>query len=99
MGADGVTRAPRSESACRVCVRYRRCACRPAAAELGPGSVLLWGPLVTLSVISAGNHYIFDVLAGLAVTALGFVAASFRCGALGKGRPKVMSTLGEVGAP
>jgi membrane-associated phospholipid phosphatase len=33
---------------------------------------LLWGPLVTLSVVATGNHYIFDVVAGLVVTAVGF---------------------------
>ena len=36
--------------------------------------VLLWGPLVTLAVIATGNHYVFDIAAGLLVTALGFVA-------------------------
>jgi PAP2 superfamily protein len=35
---------------------------------------LLWGPLVSLSVIATGNHYFFDIAAGLAVTALGFAA-------------------------
>jgi membrane-associated phospholipid phosphatase len=33
---------------------------------------LLWGPLVTLSVLATGNHYVFDVVAGLLVTAAGF---------------------------
>jgi hypothetical protein len=33
---------------------------------------LLWGPLVTLSVVATGNHYVFDIAAGLIVTALGF---------------------------
>jgi membrane-associated phospholipid phosphatase len=35
---------------------------------------LLWGPLVSLSVVATGNHYLFDIAAGLAVTALGFAA-------------------------
>ena len=35
---------------------------------------LLWGPLVTLSVVATGNHYLFDVVAGLLVTAVGFAA-------------------------
>lgn len=35
---------------------------------------LLWGPLVTLSVLAIGNHYVFDVAAGLLVTGLGFWA-------------------------
>jgi membrane-associated phospholipid phosphatase len=33
---------------------------------------LLWGPLVTLAVVATGNHYLFDVVAGLLVTAVGF---------------------------
>jgi hypothetical protein len=36
--------------------------------------VLSWGPLVTLSVIATGNHYLFDVAAGLLVTGVGFSA-------------------------
>jgi hypothetical protein len=35
---------------------------------------LAWGPVVSLSVIATGNHYVFDIAAGLAVTALGFAA-------------------------
>jgi membrane-associated phospholipid phosphatase len=35
---------------------------------------LLWGPLVTVSVVATGNHYLFDIVAGLLVTALGFAA-------------------------
>jgi membrane-associated phospholipid phosphatase len=34
---------------------------------------LLWGPLVSLSVVATGNHYLFDIVAGLLVTALGYV--------------------------
>jgi PAP2 superfamily len=36
---------------------------------------LLWGPLVTLSVVATGNHFVFDAVAGLAVTALGFAVS------------------------
>jgi membrane-associated phospholipid phosphatase len=39
------------------------------------GLALLWGPLVSLSVVATGNHYLFDIGAGLAVTALGFGVA------------------------
>jgi hypothetical protein len=35
---------------------------------------LLWGPVETLSVLATGNHYVFDVAAGLLVTAAGFAA-------------------------
>jgi hypothetical protein len=32
----------------------------------------LWGPLVALAVVATANHYVFDIAAGLLVTALGF---------------------------
>jgi hypothetical protein len=35
---------------------------------------LLWGPLVALAVVATANHYVFDIAAGLLVTALGFAA-------------------------
>jgi membrane-associated phospholipid phosphatase len=37
---------------------------------------LLWGPLVSLSVVATGNHYVFDLAAGLAVTAAGYAIGS-----------------------
>jgi hypothetical protein len=33
---------------------------------------VLWGPLVGLAVVATANHYVFDIAAGLLVTALGF---------------------------
>ena len=36
---------------------------------------VLWGPLVALAVVATANHYVFDIAAGLAVTALGFAAS------------------------
>jgi membrane-associated phospholipid phosphatase len=36
---------------------------------------LLWGPTVALAVVATGNHYVFDVAAGLLVTVVGFGAA------------------------
>jgi membrane-associated phospholipid phosphatase len=33
---------------------------------------LLWGPVVALAVVATGNHYIFDVVAGVAAAALGY---------------------------
>jgi PAP2 superfamily len=36
---------------------------------------LFWGPLVVLAVIATGNHFVFDVIAGLAATAAGFGVA------------------------
>ena len=35
---------------------------------------LAWGPLVTLAVIATGNHFVFDAVAGLIVTAAGYTA-------------------------
>jgi membrane-associated phospholipid phosphatase len=39
---------------------------------------LLWGPLVSLSVVATGNHYLFDIAAGLAVTAAGYAVGRSR---------------------
>jgi hypothetical protein len=35
-------------------------------------AALLWGPLVLLSVVATGNHFVFDALAGLLITAAGY---------------------------
>jgi hypothetical protein len=35
---------------------------------------LLWGPLVSLSVVATGNHYVFDIAAGVLVAVAGFAA-------------------------
>ena len=46
-----------------------------AAALRAPGAkalALLWGPLVSLAVVVTGNHYLFDIAAGLVVTAIGY---------------------------
>jgi membrane-associated phospholipid phosphatase len=46
-----------------------------AAAAKRPATKLLalsWGPAVCLSVVATGNHYIFDIFAGLAVSAIGY---------------------------
>jgi membrane-associated phospholipid phosphatase len=43
---------------------------RPLARALA----LLWGPLVSLSVVATGNHYVFDVAAGVLVALAGFAA-------------------------
>jgi NADH dehydrogenase len=34
-----------------------------------------WGPLVALSTVATANHYVFDVAAGLAITAVGYAIA------------------------
>ena len=38
-------------------------------------AALRWGPLIALSVLATGNHFVLDIAAGLAVTLIGFVAA------------------------
>jgi membrane-associated phospholipid phosphatase len=43
-------------------------------APVARGLALLWGPLVTVSVVATGNHYLFDVATGLLVVAVGFAA-------------------------
>jgi membrane-associated phospholipid phosphatase len=32
----------------------------------------LWGPTVALAVVATGNHYVFDIVAGMAAAALGY---------------------------
>jgi membrane-associated phospholipid phosphatase len=44
---------------------------------------LMWGPIVALSVVATGNHYVFDVVAGLVVTGLGY-AGGRHFGAIGR---------------
>jgi membrane-associated phospholipid phosphatase len=35
---------------------------------------LSWGPLVGLAVVATGNHFLFDVAAGIVATAVGYAA-------------------------
>ena len=47
-----------------------------AAAARRPWTKVLalsWGPIVALSVVATGNHYVFDIAAGLLVSAAGYV--------------------------
>ncbi|WP_028067190.1 phosphatase PAP2 family protein [Solirubrobacter soli] len=37
---------------------------------------LSWGPIVALSTVATANHYVFDVAAGLAITAVGYAVAA-----------------------
>jgi hypothetical protein len=41
---------------------------------------LSWGPLVALSTVATANHYVFDVVAGLAITVVGYAAVTYRPG-------------------
>jgi PAP2 superfamily protein len=38
-------------------------------------AALLWGPLVLLTVVATGNHFVFDAVAGLALTAVGYAVS------------------------
>src|SRR4051794_16064347 len=40
------------------------------------GLALLWGPLIGLAVVATGNHFVFDMAAGVAAAALGYVLAT-----------------------
>jgi hypothetical protein len=35
---------------------------------------LLWGPTIALAVVATGNHFVFDIAAGLVASVLGYVA-------------------------
>ena len=37
---------------------------------------LLWAPTVCLAVVATGNHYLFDIAAGLAVSVVGYAVGS-----------------------
>jgi PAP2 superfamily len=37
-----------------------------------------WGPIVILSTVATANHYVFDVVAGLAITAVGYATVTHR---------------------
>jgi PAP2 superfamily len=43
---------------------------------------LMWGPLVTLSVVATGNHFVFDAAAGLLATGLAFALTELTRSAL-----------------
>ena len=39
---------------------------------------LSWGPLVALSTVATANHYVFDVVCGLLITAIGYTVVTYR---------------------
>jgi PAP2 superfamily len=51
---------------------------------------LLWGPTVALAVLATGNHYVFDVAAGLLVTVAGFGAARLSRGLFRARAPRAL---------
>jgi membrane-associated phospholipid phosphatase len=40
--------------------------------RLAKGLALLWGPTIALAVVATGNHFVFDIAAGLVVSVLGY---------------------------
>src|SRR6185436_3767205 len=38
-------------------------------------AALLWGPTIALAVVATGNHFVFDIVAGLVASALGYGAS------------------------
>jgi PAP2 superfamily len=41
---------------------------------LAKALALLWGPTIGLAVVATGNHFVFDIAAGLLASALGYAA-------------------------
>jgi membrane-associated phospholipid phosphatase len=35
-------------------------------------AALMWGPIMLLTVVATGNHFVFDAITGLAITAAGY---------------------------
>ena len=67
----GSTTRSRPSRACTAASRWRSAIAVAAAVKQRWLKVLAlsWGPLVALSTVATANHYVFDVAAGLAVTA------------------------------
>jgi hypothetical protein len=40
------------------------------------GLALLWGPAIALAVVATGNHFVFDIAAGLVASAAGYAVGS-----------------------
>jgi hypothetical protein len=47
-----------------------------ARTPAGQGLALLWGPFVCLTVVATGNHYVFDIAAGVAAALAGYAAGA-----------------------
>src|SRR3954463_1390062 len=46
----------------------------PVRHPLARTLALLWGPTIGLAVVATGNHFVFDIAAGLVASALGYAA-------------------------
>jgi hypothetical protein len=60
---------------------------------------LLWGPTIALAVVATGNHFVFDIAAGVVASALGYgvgTAAARSTGARGMPAPALRPTFAEA---
>jgi hypothetical protein len=53
---------------------------------------LAWAPTIFLAVVATGNHYVFDIAAGIAITILGFGAAHLAAERRGRRRRRPSRT-------
>ncbi len=37
---------------------------------------LLWGPAIGLAVVATGNHFVFDIAAGVLISAIGYAVGT-----------------------
>jgi membrane-associated phospholipid phosphatase len=58
---------------------------------------LLWGPIVTLSVLATGNHYVFDVATGLIATGGGFAVTRLAPRLRGRRTPRAVAGTSALG--
>ncbi|HEY4098599.1 MAG TPA: phosphatase PAP2 family protein [Baekduia sp.] len=56
---------------------------------------LLWGPVIALAVLATGNHFVFDIVAGVAAAGLGYALGSV---ATRLRAPELAPRLSAVGA-
>ena len=61
-----------AQPARRLCLRDRDRRCSDPARAAAKALAILSGPLVSLAVVVTGNHDVFDIAAGLIVTAIGY---------------------------
>jgi hypothetical protein len=60
---------------------------------------LLWGPAIALAVVATGNHFVFDIAAGVLASALGYgvgTVAARSTGARGMPAPGLRPTFAEA---
>ena len=53
---------------------------------------LVWAPTIFLAVVATGNHFLFDIAAGVTITVVGFAAARLAAERRGEGRHRAPRT-------